>query len=219
MTSLPQPLVRSQRVRLPDITPVVLRFSNGHRAPVELSIVSLTGGLLRVPKPVAHGARVSMMFLTHRGPVIGQAELLNPVSWTEQPFRFVALQADDQRRLRAAIQATVPAAALPAIPAPPFTSTPAAPRTTVAAVAAAPTPTFVPSLASPRFLIPAAPAAESSPAPAAAAAGEEIWIEKYRAAMDAPAPRGKLRAVLAVLGLATIGLAGFVYFFTPHLLK
>jgi len=214
MTSLPQPFVgaRSPRVRLPELTPVVLRFSNGHRAPVELSLISLTGGLLRVPKPVAHGARVSMMFLTQTGPVIGQAELLNPVSWTEQPFRFVALQADDQRRLRKAIQSSAPDApassnSVPS-PTPAQSSSPA--RSTGA-------PAFTAALASPRFLIPAAADVDLSPTPATS--GEEQWIEKYRAAMDAPEPRSKVRAVLAALALATIGLAGFVYFFTPHLLK
>lgn len=41
------------------------------------------------------------MFLVKSGPVMGTAEMLKPVSWTEQPFRFVTLLAADQQRLRA----------------------------------------------------------------------------------------------------------------------
>jgi hypothetical protein len=41
------------------------------------------------------------MFLTQKGPVLGSAEMLSPVSWTQQPFRFVALAHSDQRRLQA----------------------------------------------------------------------------------------------------------------------
>ncbi len=46
------------------------------------------------------------MFLTPTGPVLGTAEMLKPVSWGQQPFRFVALEQDDQRRLRESIQSS-----------------------------------------------------------------------------------------------------------------
>jgi hypothetical protein len=46
------------------------------------------------------------MFLTGAGSVLGGAEMLNPVSSTLQPFRFVSLAQDDQRRLGAVIQAS-----------------------------------------------------------------------------------------------------------------
>ena len=45
-----------------------------------------------------------MIFLTQDGPVLGLAEMLMPVSWTEQPFRFVGLNKDDEHRLRAVTQ-------------------------------------------------------------------------------------------------------------------
>jgi len=44
------------------------------------------------------------MFHTHRGPVLGTAEMLMPVTSTQQPFRFVALPESDQRTLQAAFQ-------------------------------------------------------------------------------------------------------------------
>jgi hypothetical protein len=110
MTSLPRPYpqARSPRIRLPDITPVILRFSDGHRLPVDLTVVSLTGGLLRVERPVDHGARVRLMFLTNSGPVLGAAEMLRAVSWTEQPFRFLSLAGPDHRRLETTIQSSFP---------------------------------------------------------------------------------------------------------------
>jgi hypothetical protein len=105
---------RPPRFRLPHSTHAVLRFQDGKRAQGELQVVSLTGGLLYLKKPLDRGSRVKLMFLTHSGPVLGAAEMLVPVSWDQQPFRFVALQEDDQRRLRSAIQSSV----TPVIPEP-----------------------------------------------------------------------------------------------------
>jgi len=105
---------RPPRFRLPHSTHAVLRFQDGHRTQGELQVVSLTGGLLSLKKPLDKGSRVKLMFFTHSGPVLGAAEMLRPVSWEQQPFRFVALQEDDQRRLRTAIQTSV----TPVIPEP-----------------------------------------------------------------------------------------------------
>ena len=46
------------------------------------------------------------MFVTPTGPVLGTAEMLKPVSWNQQPFRFVGLEQDDQRRLQDSIQSS-----------------------------------------------------------------------------------------------------------------
>lgn len=69
-----------------------------------LQTISLTGGLLDVSSILDRGLRVKLMFLTQTGPVTGAAEMLNPVSPTQQPFRFVALEQGDQRRLRAVVE-------------------------------------------------------------------------------------------------------------------
>jgi hypothetical protein len=47
------------------------------------------------------------MFLTRRGSVLGTAEMLSPISWSLQPFKFVGLHDDDQTRLQAAIQSSL----------------------------------------------------------------------------------------------------------------
>jgi len=44
------------------------------------------------------------MFLTSAGSILGSAEMLSPVSWELQPFRFVGLPDDDHSRLQAAVQ-------------------------------------------------------------------------------------------------------------------
>jgi len=36
--------------------------------------------------------------------VLGSVQMLSPVAWDRQPFRFVAIHEDDQSRLQAAIQ-------------------------------------------------------------------------------------------------------------------
>jgi hypothetical protein len=95
---------RSPRVRLAVITPAVVRLPDGCRRRGKLKIVSLTGGLLTVSNVLDRGSRIKLMFLTRAGPVLGAAEMLTPVSTTHQSFRFVALEEDDQSRLRALIQ-------------------------------------------------------------------------------------------------------------------
>jgi hypothetical protein len=72
-----------------------------------LKVVSLTGGLLSVAHPVDTGCNAKLMFLTGAGMVLGSAEMLSPLSWGLQPFRFVALQRDDQDRLKTAIQSSI----------------------------------------------------------------------------------------------------------------
>ena len=105
MNTLPQshPGIRPTRVRFAD-TPAVLRFPDGRRTTGQLQLISITGGLLSVPRPVDKGSHVKLMFLTDSGPVLGAAEMLSPVSWGQQPFRFVALGEGDRRILGSAIQ-------------------------------------------------------------------------------------------------------------------
>jgi hypothetical protein len=50
---------------------------------------------------------VKLMFVTQSGPVLGSAEMLTPISYTQQPFRFVALPKETQNRLHTAIQSSL----------------------------------------------------------------------------------------------------------------
>jgi len=104
MSSLPKTRPwRVPRAHLEGDIPAVLRFANGQRTSAKLRVISLTGGLLSLPEPVVWGSQVKVMFLTGAGSVLGGAEMLHPVANALQPFRFVSIAADDQRRLRTLI--------------------------------------------------------------------------------------------------------------------
>jgi hypothetical protein len=67
----------------------------------------VTGGLLQLAQSLAQGDFVEVAFQTHSGPVHGMAEVLSPTrnmpEGVLQPFRFVALEDDDHRRLRSSL--------------------------------------------------------------------------------------------------------------------
>ncbi|MGD0989659.1 MAG: hypothetical protein ABR874_17750 [Candidatus Sulfotelmatobacter sp.] len=87
--------------------PAVLRLPDGRSHRGKLETLSLTGGLLSMSDMLDRGSRIKLMFLTQTGTVLGAAEMLSPVSTTRQPFRFLALEDGDQRRLRAVIQSSL----------------------------------------------------------------------------------------------------------------
>jgi hypothetical protein len=95
---------RAERVRFDEAIPAVVRFSDGNRTSGKLKVVSLTGGLLSLACPVRQGSVGKLMFLTPAGSVLGSAEMLTPMSWELQPFRFVAFAGEDHDRLGTAIQ-------------------------------------------------------------------------------------------------------------------
>ncbi len=109
MTHLPQPQAsrRAPRTCFAETTPAVLRCQDGRRVSGKLHVISLSGGLLCLSKPLDQGSQVKLMFLTGRGTVLGAAEMLSPISWSLQPFKFVGLYDDDQQRLEAAIQSSL----------------------------------------------------------------------------------------------------------------
>jgi hypothetical protein len=95
---------RPQRLQLADSIPIVLRREDGHRIPGKLQCVSTTGGLVVPASLLPPGSKVRLIFVTPKGPVIGTAEMLAPVSRTEQPFRFATMPDSGQHRLRAVIE-------------------------------------------------------------------------------------------------------------------
>src|SRR5205809_3958432 len=96
---------RAERVRFEENTPVVLRFADGKRSSGQLQVISTTGGLLCLPQPLQPGAVGKLMFLIQGGgSVLGEAQMLTPMSWERQPFRFLTLHEDDRTRLQTAIQ-------------------------------------------------------------------------------------------------------------------
>ena len=109
MTHFPQPHPsrRAARVQLGETVQAAIRLEDGRLAKAKLQIISATGGLLQIPNSLGKGDFVEVAFQTQSGPVRGMAEILTPMRRTTagvlQPFRFVALEDDDNRRLRTSL--------------------------------------------------------------------------------------------------------------------
>src|SRR5579883_3395175 len=106
MTHFPQPhpTKRAARVQLGGSVLAAVRFDDGQRSRAKLYSISVTGGLLKLAKPLSQGDFVEIGFQTKVGAVIGMAEMLSPTrkatDGTLQPFRFIALGDDDVLGLR-----------------------------------------------------------------------------------------------------------------------
>jgi hypothetical protein len=109
MTHFPQPHPsrRAARVQLGASVLAAIRLEDGRHAKARLQTISATGGLLQLPHPLSEGDFVEVAFHTQSGPVRGMAEILTPLQKTAksvlQAFRFVALEDDDNRRLRTSL--------------------------------------------------------------------------------------------------------------------
>ncbi|HEV2401315.1 MAG TPA: hypothetical protein VGS27_30550 [Candidatus Sulfotelmatobacter sp.] len=95
---------RAPRLHPAEFTPIVIRCRDGRRISGKLNCVSVTGGLVSPSALLPPGSLVNLLFVTSKGPVTGTVEMLHPVSWTEQPFKFAAIPEAHQSRLRAMIQ-------------------------------------------------------------------------------------------------------------------
>jgi len=110
MTHFPQPhpTRRATRVQLADQVLAAIRLEDGHHAKAQLKTISVTGGLLRMRQSLEHGDFVEVAFQTQSGPVRGMAEILSPLRKATdgvlQPFRFIALEDDDHRKLRTSVE-------------------------------------------------------------------------------------------------------------------
>jgi hypothetical protein len=113
MTHFPQPHAskRAARVQLGGSVLAAIRLEDGRRTRAKLQSISITGGLLQMQHPLGGGSFVELAFQTQSGPVHGMAEVLAPLRKTDtgilQPFRFVAFEDDDHRRLRTSVDHVV----------------------------------------------------------------------------------------------------------------
>jgi len=109
MTHFPQPHPsrRAARVQLGDSVLAAIRLEDGRRTKAKLQTISATGGLLCMAHSLTNGDFVEVAFQTQSGPVHGMAEVLSPMrrdpEGVLQPFRFVALEDEDHRRLRTTV--------------------------------------------------------------------------------------------------------------------
>ena len=112
MTHYPQPNAtnRATRIQLGSDGIALLKSEGGERMKAKLQTVSVTGGLLRLAKALEEGDFVEVAFQTQNGPVHGMAEMLRPKSQSAdgilQAFKFIALDDDDHKTLRFAVDST-----------------------------------------------------------------------------------------------------------------
>jgi hypothetical protein len=109
MTFFPQPnpAKRAARVKLSGSVLVAIRSQASGAVRGKLQVLSTTGGLCILTKPLEQGDFVEVALHTSKGAVRGMAEMLQPTrkstSGCLQPFRFVALNDEDHTTLRMAI--------------------------------------------------------------------------------------------------------------------
>jgi hypothetical protein len=110
MTYFPQsnPVTRATRVKLAGSVLVAIRSEVSGTVRAKLQVLSATGGLFILAKPLEQGDFVQVTFQTSQGPVRGMAEMLQPTGQSTsgrlQPFRFVALEDEDHTKLRMAME-------------------------------------------------------------------------------------------------------------------
>ena len=109
MTHFPQANanLRSPRVKLNGSVAAAVKAEGGQRARAKLQSISANGGVLQLQHELSTGDFVEIAFQTRSGVIHGMAEMLHPMrkfqSACLQPFRFVALDDDDHRKLRSAL--------------------------------------------------------------------------------------------------------------------
>ncbi|MGA8310209.1 MAG: PilZ domain-containing protein [Terriglobales bacterium] len=106
MTHFPQAnsTKRATRVKFGGSVLVAIRSEISGAVRAKLHVLSTTGGLFILAKPLEPGDFVQVTLQTSQGAIRGMAELLQPTrkstSGCLQPFRFVALDDEDHSRLR-----------------------------------------------------------------------------------------------------------------------
>lgn len=106
MTHFPQPnsTKRATRVKFGGSVLVAIRSEISGAVRAKLHVLSTTGGLFILAKPLEPGDFVQVTLQTSQGAIRGMAEILQPTrkstSGCLQAFRFVALDDEDNSRLR-----------------------------------------------------------------------------------------------------------------------
>jgi hypothetical protein len=109
MTFFPQPnpANRATRIKLSGSVLIAIRSQASGDVRGKLHVLSTTGGLCILTKPLEQGDFVEVALQTSKGAVRAMAEMLQPMrkstSGCLQPFRFVALNDEDHTTLRMAI--------------------------------------------------------------------------------------------------------------------
>jgi hypothetical protein len=102
---------RAPRVKLNGSVTAAIMAEGGHRARAKLQSISVTGGLLHLVRQLTAGEFVEIAFQTRAGAICGMAEMLQPFNVQQkacmQPFRFIALEDEDHRKLCMALDSAM----------------------------------------------------------------------------------------------------------------
>ena len=78
----------------------MLVYDDGRRTQGRLQAISETGGCAGLEAQLPPATLVSIEMRTTAGPVTAIAEMLQPLDAGRQPFRFLAIDEADRRRLQ-----------------------------------------------------------------------------------------------------------------------
>jgi|SRR5581483_1072604 len=101
---------RAPRVKLAGTTLVLVLLENGRQLHAALHQLSVSGGVLHLPKPLDEGIKVELVFQVGKRTVRAKALVLFPMWATKgylQPFAFEDLTAEDFRNLQSGLHTLV----------------------------------------------------------------------------------------------------------------
>ena len=101
---------RPFRVKLRGSVLVLLRLPNKRSLRGAFHQLSISGGVIHLEKPLDEKLEVELIFHLREKTIHSKAQMLFPMWATQgwmQPFRFVALEDDDHRRLRTSLDHVV----------------------------------------------------------------------------------------------------------------
>ncbi len=95
---------RAPRYTLSAPEPVLLTLGPSNKLAGRLAALSLTGGRMRLAKPLAVGTFADLTMTTVAGTFTAPIEMLKPLASGMQPFRFVQIDPGYRKRLESTLK-------------------------------------------------------------------------------------------------------------------
>ena len=101
---------RPSRVKLRGSILALIRLPNRREVRAKVNMISVTGGLLNLEKPLDEKLQIELIFHLGEATIREKAQILFPMWATQgwiQPFRFIDLPEDNKKTLESNLQAFV----------------------------------------------------------------------------------------------------------------